>query len=707
MAEEAKEEELEYESDPEEAKLSLKMRRREASDDEEEDIERNGDERGKRDKQKPPRRIVDSDGESDGQGAAAEYEEEVEDEEEYVEDDDEIIDEDEDEEYDEEEYEERGLEVGQADAAVNEVVEAEVEVEGGKGLAEESVRGVTIEGQKGMVDDRNDDVNVNENEEKEEEEEKKENEPYAVPTAGAFYMHDDRFRDNAGGRHRRTFGGRKLWESKDDKKWGHDKFEELTMQERHYEEGRRTSRGRYRSRGRSRGAERGYGRGNRPRLTPSNNPNKNNNQNNAPKSVRGRGPRRYQPSFKHNNDAPPTQNIISGKSAEKLPNSNSVRTSAPPSNVESEAVPAKKNVFASSLNSASPPFYPSSSSSKEIPFTQKRDGKSGMSNRNVQPSASEENFSVAQSSAIQRGKSVVDSLGMDKIYIDNTASGKLSANLRLPPSGSSSMSSNQSLQVRAHGRGINSMAQGNYQPSGSNNQVNRISSPAQMHATQRNPGQSRGQSSVQQFAQNPGSSSQVSSPPKAAVSKSSFEPGEAESPPEASQSKTALVNKAKGNAQGTGRGSYLFGGAQVMGPLGNLGNSPGDQNFPAFFPVMQFGGQHPTGGIRVPAVGMAFPGYVAQSQHGGMGNSEMTWLPVLAGAAGALGTTYCPPYIAVDGAYQARPSGQPSSLPPTKENSANKPGNEWKPSQRPEAANDDFGQRQKNPRRYTEMKFDQ
>lgn len=38
---------------------------------------------------------------------------------------------------------------------------------------------------------------------------------------------------------------------------------------------------------------------------------------------------------------------------------------------------------------------------------------------------------------------------------------------------------------------------------------------------------------------------------------------------------------------------------------------------------MQFGGQHP-GGIGVPAVGMAFPGYVAQSQLG-MGNSEMTW----------------------------------------------------------------------------------
>lgn len=38
---------------------------------------------------------------------------------------------------------------------------------------------------------------------------------------------------------------------------------------------------------------------------------------------------------------------------------------------------------------------------------------------------------------------------------------------------------------------------------------------------------------------------------------------------------------------------------------------------------------------------------------------------MLAGAAGALGATYCPPYIAVDGAYHSRPAGQPSSLPST------------------------------------------
>ncbi|KAL2243398.1 UNVERIFIED_CONTAM: hypothetical protein Sindi_0457800 [Sesamum indicum] len=76
-------------------------------------------------------------------------------------------------------------------------------------------------------------------------------------------------------------------------------------------------------------------------------------------------------------------------------------------------------------------------------------------------------------------------------------------------------------------------------------------------------------------------------------------------------------------------------------------------------------------------------------------------LPVLAGAAGALGATYCPPYITVDGSYNARPSGQTSavSAASSKENNTAKVGNDWKPAQRPELANDDFGQRQKNPRR--------
>lgn len=35
---------------------------------------------------------------------------------------------------------------------------------------------------------------------------------------------------------RRNLGARNLWESKDDRKWGHDKFEEMTTQEMHYGE---------------------------------------------------------------------------------------------------------------------------------------------------------------------------------------------------------------------------------------------------------------------------------------------------------------------------------------------------------------------------------------------------------------------------------------------------------------------------------------
>ncbi|KAL3528800.1 hypothetical protein ACH5RR_008122 [Cinchona calisaya] len=713
MAEEAKEEEVEYESDPEETKLSLKMRRREASDDEGED---GGD--GEEDSLKPRKRVVvDSDVESDSQGAAAEYEDE---EEEYVEEeeDEEIIDEDEYvEELEEEEYDERMGEVGEVEV-VAKVMAVEAQEEGRKENREDSVGIKSIEGLQGSNDDGHFGDGANENQEGEElveEVEKKENEPYAVPTAGAFYMHDDRFRDNAGGRNRRTFGGRRLWESKDDKKWGHDKFEELTMQERHFDEGKRNSRGRYQGHGRNRGAERGgYVRGNRPRTyNNNNNQHKSSNQNNAPKSVRGRGPRRYQPAFKRNDEMPPALNQQSGKTAEKPLHSSSGRVSAPTSNVESDAAPAKKHVFASILNSASPPFYPSASTSKETALTQKTDIQPRTNNRRIHPSVMDESFSTAQSSAVQRGKCVVNSIGVDKLRINDsvaTVAGKSSTTLQFPP-GSSSMSSSQSLQLRAQGRGINTVPQMTYQPTGLNSQVNRISPATQLHTAQRNPVQNRGQPSLQaseqQFLQNPGGGSHVSSPK--AGHKSSFESGETESSSDTNKSKAALVVKGKGSGQGTGRGSFLYGGAQVIGASGNPGTGgPGDQNFPAFLPVMQFAGQHP-GGIGVPAVGMAFPGYVGQPQLGGLGNSEMTWLPVLAGAAGALGATYCSPYLSMDGSYHARPSGQASSLAGAsiKENNADKPNNLTHSFPFPDVANDDCVQRQKNPRRYTEMKFDQ
>ncbi|KAL5576393.1 hypothetical protein UlMin_018092 [Ulmus minor] len=673
-------EDVDYESDPEEMKRSLAMRRLEASDDEE--GEREGGEKPRVD-----RRVGLLSDDSDGQGGAAEYD----DEEELGVEDDELLEEEEEIEEGEEELEvyegsSRGREVGGLESSA---VAVSKETDGDVRRAQEE----PLEG--------------HDQSQAEGEEEKKENEPFAVPTAGAFYMHDDRFRDNAGGRNRRTHGGRKLWESKDERKWGHDKFEEITFQDRHYQEGRRSSKGQYRGRGRGRGIDRGYGRGNRSK---SYNDTTTQNQVQVPKGVRGKGLRKYEPTMRNNGQTHPLQNKQSGKPPEKSSHSNSGRTFTSTSNADSESVSARKNVFASSLNSASPPFYPSASSNKDINPTQRRALQGGGANRSLRASAGDESLSGTRTNAYLQGKNITESVGMDRLSIDNSinsAAVKTFSNTQMSTGSPlvNTVSTTQSTQSRVHGRAVNP-GQMTYQPVPHNPVIRASSStphPLQ-RGTVHSRGQTAGQTPAQQLGQRPGSGSQASSPPKTALSINSFDSGEVESSSESSKSKNALIGKGKGVAQGSGRGSIMYGGAQVIGATGGMSVSHGDQNFPApaFLPVMQFGGQHP-GGIGVPAVGMAFPGYVAQPQLG-MGNSEMTWLPVLAGAAGA----YCPPYIAVDGAYHARPSGQTSSVgASSKENNGNKPNNEWKSSQKPEIVSDEFGQRQNKPRRYSEMNFGQ
>ncbi|KAL2932479.1 Protein MLN51-like protein [Bienertia sinuspersici] len=667
-------EETEYESDPEEAKMSLKMRRRVASDDEDEEREREIERRSK---------IVDSEGESDGQGAAAEYDDDEEEDEE---------DDDDEEYYDEQgEYEEEDRRIGGG------VDEFEVEVERGIGVKAKAV---------GEEDEESRETTAAEKGEGEGEAEKKENEPFAVPTSGAFYMHDDRFRDNAGGRHRRTFGGRKLWESKDERKWGHDKFEELNTEERHYDEGRRSSRGFYRGRGKARGADRGHARGGKMRGYGGNS-----NQSAPPKDVRGRGPRRYQPSTKNRSETLPSHNKQSTKSLDKNSHNGSGRSAATTATTNEEHEPVLAKKVASNLNSASPPFYPSSSSNKDIGLSNKKEAQAANHNRNNRPSVVDHNFSMPNSTTFSRGKNVMNAMGMDKLHIDDSVSPanvKPLNNMHLPSSASPSVGAIHISQSKTQGRGVASSGSAVFQPSQTNNQVSKIFPPA-AQASQRIPVQGRGQPSLQasgqQLVQRPLGGSQGSSPPNAGLSTDTNEPGNPESQSESGKSKISAAGKGKGSAQGTGKGSLGFGGSQVMGPGGNVGTGHGDPNLPAFFPVMQFGGQH-SGGLGVPAVGMAFPGYVAQPN--GLGNSEMTWLPVLASAAGALGATYCSPYLSVDGSYNPRPTGQTSALPaPSKDSNPSKPNNELKPQQRSDVANDEFSQRQNKPRRYSEMNFSQ
>ncbi|MCL7026286.1 hypothetical protein MKW94_026618, partial [Papaver nudicaule] len=511
----------------------------------------------------------------------------------------------------------------------------------------------------------------------------------------------------------RTPGGRKLWESKDDRKWGHDKFEELNSQETKNDKERRG--GAPRGRGKKRGTDRGYVRANRPRNYDDGNDQNRprnyddvNDQSTVRRSVKGRGRSRYEPSARNNGDTPPNQNKQSVRTYEATMNSsNSGRTSNHThQNAQSNPAAPRKHVFASSLNSASPPFYPSGSSNQDVIVTQKREAQAGASNRNV-PVFPEDKLSMPNANSLARGKTVADPIGKGRQYNNESVRplvGKFS-NMQLQSSGSSTVGSNQSQQYRPKVRNPEIVAQHNYQSSP--NHGNRGS--MQYAVVQQKPVSPAQPLRVStQMAQHPGSGSQASSPPKGSSTNSS-EPGDTESPTGSSKSKTALVSKGKGSAQGSGRGTFLYNGAQVGGAAGNMGVAHGDQKYPgtpALLPVMQFAGQH-NGGLGVPAVGMALPGYVAQPQLG-FGNSEMTWVPVLANAAGALGAPYCSPYLPVDGGYYAQPSAQTSSSGAARDVTTNKQNIDWKPpAERPEPVNDEFGQRQNKPRRYSEMSFGQ
>ncbi|VVA91421.1 unnamed protein product [Arabis nemorensis] len=492
-------------------------------------------------------------------------------------------------------------------------------------------------------------------------EDEKEKKQSTVPTGGAFYMHDDRFQEisGSGGRSRGRRGGRP-WGSGDERKWGHDKFEELNTQEKHYDQ--RGSRGRFRGRGtgRGRGQERGYTRGGSSNASTSRGQ-----QVYRPKAVtQGRGPRKYDTPLTNVNQAHSVQSKQlrnphgSQNSHEKVSHLDSRRSTTVPTKTGNEVVYVKKNVVASSLSSASRPFYPSESSSNLVHGIQ---------------------------------------VGMEKLH----------TNERAAPSGQkyrntkpvySPVTTAQTFQSASQGR--SAPAAGNVFYPQSHNHGDRFSSPMQVNGGSKGTGQSRIRPSGQGFDQHSAVvKSLSSSPQKTSSARNRYPPGEIESVAETG----ASIAKGKGNLHPSGSGSFMYSGSQVMGLAESLAS--GDKsNFPAYLPVMQFGGQH--GGV--PTIGMAIPGYY-QSENG-VGNPEMTWMPVLTGP-GALGASYSPPYAAIDGSYQACKPGLPSSAgSSSRENSTNNLNDLEKLMERPEVTESGVSQRQNNnpskqPRRYSEMSF--
>lgn len=244
----------------------------------------------------------------------------------------------------------------------------------------------------------------------------------------------------------------------------------------------------------------------------------------------------------------------------------------------------RKQEFASNLSIASPPFYPSGSSTKHNAVEHKRDVQAGTSNRNTLQ-AVDESFNVTQSSAMLKGKSIVDSAGVEKLAIGDSLSAtarKPSNNMHLAASSSRSINDAQP-QMRCQGRGKTSWTKLAYIPTCSNNHVNRVPTPSQLQTVPRYPGQTLAQSSVQtsdqQFARVP-SGSRASSSPKVAL----LESNKLEYPSEHSKSTTASVATGTEKSNVQGRSSFLYGGAHILSASGNLDAVHGDQNFSSFLP---------------------------------------------------------------------------------------------------------------------------
>ncbi|XP_018451479.1 protein MLN51 homolog isoform X2 [Raphanus sativus] len=578
--------EQEYESDPEELKRSLATRRREASDDEDEDDE----------VVKNQRAEIDSDSDQSN---------------EQVDNDDNKSEDGEDSYDEEEEGDDEDRELGEVDddRTVNLMKSGEDDGAGGH-----------VDG-----------------------EEDKEKQSSAVPTGGAFYMHDDRFQELSTGRSRRGRGGRRSWGSGDERKWGHDKYEEMNTQEKPHDQ--KTSRGGFRGRGRrGRGQGRGYSRGRSSNASSSSG-----HQIFVPKdTTRGGEPREDEIPLSKGSQAHSSKPLRNSRGRgsqhwhEKISHHDPRRSPSAPAKTGNEDVHTKKNVVVSSLSSASPPFYPSVSSTNLVHGIQ---------------------------------------VGMERLQTNDspTSSGKKLRNTK-------SVHTAQNFQPTSQVRGA--PAAGNVFYPQSHSQGGRFSSPMQLN------GDSKGtRPSGQDFEQHSAVIRPLSSSSQRTISSGNqYAPGEIESGSDTG----ASFAKGKGTLQASGNGSLMYSGSQVIGHAESLASGD-NSNFPAFLPVMQFGGQH--GGV--PTFGMAFPGYVQPEN--GIGNPEMTWMPVLTGP-GALGASYSTPYAAVDGSYQAHKPGS------SRENSTNNLDDLEKPLERPDFTESGVSKRQngnssKQPRRYSEMSF--
>lgn len=368
------------------------------------------------------------------------------------------------------------------------------------------------------------------------------------------------------------------------------------------------SRGRFRGRGgrgKARGGGRGFSRGGKQRNYHEDA----NNQNRPQKVVRGRGPRRYEAVARNSREAAGPQRkqwVISilghkhfcsllhfclwssftqfshclfraARFREPAPNSAAARDSGQVSHAQPESAPPKKNVISSSLNSASPPFYPSGASTQDFPVAAQR---TGGSNKIPPSSMKMDDSSKLQSGSMVRGRTSMDYGGRDRFHADGPvrSSPGRAPTTSLSSVFTSSVNPGQSPIVRASGGNSNIGISSNNQPTSSLHQTSRISTQPQSHGSvvHQKSGQVQNHSTARIPTQQLSHRTSNSSPAAQHLPVKSTESDENGSYPSLNNSKTASA-VVKANSQETGMGSFMYGGAQVIGASGL---SQGDQNFP-------------------------------------------------------------------------------------------------------------------------------
>ncbi|MCO5593964.1 hypothetical protein L7F22_047983 [Adiantum nelumboides] len=495
---------------------------------------------------------------------------------------------------------------------------------------------------------------------------KKDVEPFVVPTAGAFYMHDDRFRYNGLTRPRRGAGGRRLWEAKDEKPWVHDRFEELKLHDEGFPaQGGRGRRGRGRQgralgRGKDAGLARGKGNGERSfdsslRLTRR-------------PPGRGRGVRRAKMDDYEFRESRVMSNKVLPSSSHETKGSTSLPLSMQHSDTshpvtKAQDVFSKKPTISSVLKVSSPPFFPTGASLHTLPgiatgaskipeetlaardvqqvgrlantsrseVERELTGCNAAStmrlshseaSRGLAPLSTNENVETGFHRSMVRGSS---SLQQQLCKVESGAitqqqqrTARADVSIRMVDQSASSLSS----------RGAHPVTQSlRVQPVSATSQQTIIAAPLATQAMQLQPVQPQ-----QQMHQTQISSVQsqilVSFPAKQAMDLKT-----APMPLGSNSGNGTIVKNTHAVTMQAGRGSVVHGNRSMTNGLRG---------------VVQFPGQ-PRAGLGVPAV---LPSYANQPQFSFSNSSEVTWIPILA-SGGSLGSNYNPPFLAVDSGSSA------------------------------------------------------